>query len=195
MGRAPKYTAEELVKHATALAAIEGPGAVTMVGVAEAAGAPSGSVYHRFDSRPHLLAEVWRSCLEAFQQFWWARAEGEQNPAEVAVLPVQWARRHRELAGVLLVHSAEHFVVDDCPAATRTAITGMQRKTAKQLGAMAERFLGRSDREAMERTTLALTGIPLAVIRRPLTRGGPITQTAESLVRESAACLMRTPST
>ncbi len=194
MGRASKYTVGELVKHATALAAIEGPAAVTMVGVAEAAGAPSGSVYHRFDSRPHLLAEVWRSCLEAFEKYWWVRAENEPDPAEVAVLPVQWARRNRELAAVLLVYSADRFVVDKCPAETIAAIKAMQRDTAKRLAMMAERFLGRSDREAMERTTLALTGVPLAVLRRPLTRGEPITQTAESLVRESAACLMRTHS-
>jgi len=191
MGRTPKYSAEELVRHATTLAAAEGPSAVTMVGVAESAGAPSGSVYHRFDSRPHLLAEVWRSCLEAFQEFWWARAESEQDPAEVAALPVQWARRHRELAGVLLVHSANRFVMDNCPSATSAAIKAMQRETAKQLRTMAERFLGRSDRAAMERTTLALTGVPLAVLRHPLTRGEPITHTAESLVRESAACLLR----
>jgi AcrR family transcriptional regulator len=194
VGRAPKFTTEAFVGHATVLAANRGPDAVTMVGVAKAAGVPSGSVYHRFDSRPHLLAEVWKACLEGFQRAWWTRAEHASDPVEVAVMPVQWARRNREHARVLMVHSADRFVVEDCPPSVRAAIERLQKDTATHLRLMADRFLGSTDRAALERTALALTGVPLAVLRRPLTRGEPISQSAEALVRETAECLLRTES-
>ena len=55
MGRPARFAADELLDVALDLAAAGGPEAVTMAGVAEAAGAPSGSVYHRFAGRPALL--------------------------------------------------------------------------------------------------------------------------------------------
>jgi len=191
LGRDPKFTAAELLRHATVLAANGGAASVTMLGVANAAGAPSGSVYHRFGSRPLLLAEVWLSGLDAFQTFWWSRAEHDFDPAQIAVLPVLWARRHRTLARVLLVHPADHFVLEGCPESISDAIEDRRRKTKSRLRSLADRFLGRTDGASMERTILAFTGVPLAVLRDPLETGRPITQHAETLVRESATCLMR----
>lgn len=190
MGRSSRFTREQLVGQAVEVAAEQGPDAVSMLGVAKAVGAPSGSMYHRFDSRPQLLGEVWQAALEAFQDYWWVRAKDEQEAGNIAVVTLHWARHHRSLARVLLLHSVDRFVIDECPAAIRDAINGLQQRTAKQLREMAQRFLGHADARAVERTTFALANLPIAAIRRPLKEGRPITQYTESLVHDAATCLM-----
>ncbi|WCD85969.1 hypothetical protein KPP03845_102310 [Streptomyces xanthophaeus] len=66
------------------LAAGGGPDAVTMSAVAQAVGAPSGSVYHRFAGRPALLAEVWLRTVEAFQEGYLAQVEAPSEPGAAA---------------------------------------------------------------------------------------------------------------
>lgn len=161
-----------------------------MQGVAAAAEAPSGSVYHRFTSRPHLLAEVWRDALQVFHLHWKAALPQARDAGDVAVIPIRWARRHRGLARVLSLHSAADFVTDDAPPEVRRAIRDLQRATATQMTALAVRFLGRTDGEAMERTVLALSGIPLATIQPALRADRPIHRHAERLARQAASCLM-----
>jgi len=68
MARPPRFTADHLLDAALELAAEGGPGAVTMAAVAKSAGAPSGSVYHRFADRPALLSALWLRTLGGFQQ-------------------------------------------------------------------------------------------------------------------------------
>ena len=58
MPRPAIFTLDELLDAAAALLAADGPSAVTMSAVARAAGAPSGSMYHRFDA----CRLVWRTC-------------------------------------------------------------------------------------------------------------------------------------
>jgi AcrR family transcriptional regulator len=67
MPRPARFDADELLDHAVALTAAEGPAAVTMARVARAAGAPSGSVYYRFPSRAELLAALWLRTVGRFQ--------------------------------------------------------------------------------------------------------------------------------
>ena len=190
MGRKPAFTTEQLLAQAVAMAAAKGPGAVTMQGVASAAGAPSGSVYHRFISRPHLLAEVWRDALQTFQDDWQSASLRAVNAGDVAVIPVRWARRKRPLARVLTLYGREDFVGEDAPDDVRDAITKLYRATGHQMTRLADRFLGRTDEEALERTVLALSGIPLATIRPALRSDCPINRHAERLVRQAALCLM-----
>ena len=57
MPRPAIFTLDELLDAAAALLAADGPSAVTMSAVARAAGAPSGSMYHRFPTRAALCGE------------------------------------------------------------------------------------------------------------------------------------------
>ncbi|MFE3937072.1 TetR family transcriptional regulator, partial [Streptomyces goshikiensis] len=64
MARPPRFDTDQLLDAAVALAAAGGPAAVTMSAVAQAVGAPSGSVYHRVAGRPARHAEVWVRSVE-----------------------------------------------------------------------------------------------------------------------------------
>src|SRR5258705_4453627 len=67
MPRPALFTVDELLDAAAALLAADGPSAVTMSAVARAAGAPSGSMYHRFPTRAALCGELWLRTEERFR--------------------------------------------------------------------------------------------------------------------------------
>ena len=63
MARPPKFDEEQFLAAAGRLIATHGPARATIGAIGRAVGAPTGSIYHRFDSRDGLLAEV---CLRGF---------------------------------------------------------------------------------------------------------------------------------
>jgi AcrR family transcriptional regulator len=190
MPRPARFSREQLVSVAVGLAAAGGPTAVTMQGLAAAARAPSGSVYHRFAGRPELLAEVWVAAVERFQRDWWAAVEAEPDPGAAAAATVGWAREHRELARILTLHHAGEFLGGDAPAALVRRVRASRAEAVARLAVLSARWLGGTSREALERTTFALATVPLAALRGPLARGEPIGEHAERLVRQAAAALI-----
>ena len=65
MGRTAQFDREELLLTAASVAAAGRP--LTIQSLAEATGAPVGSIYHRFESREALLAEAWLLAVRHFQ--------------------------------------------------------------------------------------------------------------------------------
>ena len=59
MVRLAKFNENNFIDSAIAVAAQCGVAAVSMAAIAVKAGAPIGSVYHRFDSRNAILARAW----------------------------------------------------------------------------------------------------------------------------------------
>ena len=59
MVRLAKYSEDTFIDSAIQIAAQCGIGAVSMASIALRAGAPVGSLYHRFDSRGTVLARAW----------------------------------------------------------------------------------------------------------------------------------------
>jgi hypothetical protein len=59
MPRPAKFTPDAILKAASEIVATRGPGATTMGEIAAKIGAPSGSLYHRFQSRDELLGRLW----------------------------------------------------------------------------------------------------------------------------------------
>jgi AcrR family transcriptional regulator len=62
----------------------DGRGAATVAAIAEASGAPIGSIYHRFGSVDDLLAEMWIRAVRRSQARFAAAAE-QADPIEAAV--------------------------------------------------------------------------------------------------------------
>ena len=59
MVAATKYTEEQILDAAATLVADAGLESVSVAAIARVVGAPSGSIYHRFASRKHLLGALW----------------------------------------------------------------------------------------------------------------------------------------
>jgi len=91
MVRLAKYNEDSFIDSAIHIAAECGIGAVSMASIALRAGAPIGSLYHRFDSRGTVLARAWlkvRADFRAAVCGHWER--GDTWQAVEAML--QWCR-------------------------------------------------------------------------------------------------------
>jgi len=74
----------------------EGPRAVSVAAIAQASGAPTGTLYHRFGSRDGILAAAWLRALERFAA---AEERADARAVEavtraVVDLPAAAVRRH-----------------------------------------------------------------------------------------------------
>jgi AcrR family transcriptional regulator len=187
MGRRALHTTDALLDAAIELLAADGPAGVTMAGTARAAGAPSGSVYHRFGDRAGLLAKLWARTVGRFEAgFLAAVEEGDVRGAAAHV--AGWSRRHPGEALVLL-QGASALGSADWPAADRHALEAQNRRLARALRELATRIDVDPDRLA-----LALVDVPYAVVRRQLAGGGRIPRGAEDLVADAAEALLAIPS-
>ncbi|GGC70577.1 TetR/AcrR family transcriptional regulator [Undibacterium terreum] len=91
MVRLAKFTEDNIIDASIEVAARCGVAAVSMAAIAGKAGAPIGSVYHRFESRGAILARAWLRVKADFRKevacHW---AEGNTWPAVAGLL--QWCR-------------------------------------------------------------------------------------------------------
>jgi AcrR family transcriptional regulator len=187
MGRPPRHDIDSLLDSALSFAAAGGPAAVTMTAVAAAAGAPSGSIYHRFPSRSALLAALWLRTLERFQAgLLDALATGD--PVIVAQHTISWSRAHSDEARALLYGAAD-FAQSEWPRETQQSVDLTQQRGKAALARLAH-SLGLRDRDGVERLVFALTDIPLALVRRHLTTGEPIPANADELIAATTRALL-----
>lgn len=177
MGRPPRHDADRLLDAAVSLVATHGPRGLTMAAVAREAGAPSGSVYHRFPDQRALLAAVWERTVTRFQVgFLEALAGDEPQDAAIAAARhvVEWSRQHPEQAQVLLAGAREFGA-----ARQNSEVDQSIRELAERL-----------DGTAPDRVVLAVVDLPYAVVRRHLSRGDSIPEHAADLVAEAAQALL-----
>ncbi len=190
MARPRRYERSVLVDHAVALAAAGGPSAVTMTAVARAAGAPSGSVYHRFPRRATLLAELWLRTVEDFQDGFLAALDGD-DPVATCVAAAQqvlrWSAEHPEGAAVLL-HGEAAFGPDEWDPAERERAAASHAGLRSALVTTVER-LGLPPGQA-DRVALAVVDLPYAIVRRHLAAGTAIPADAAEAVARCVRALL-----
>jgi AcrR family transcriptional regulator len=158
---------------------------------ARAAGAPSGSVYHRFPSWAALLADLRLRTIGRFQEGFLAALRGEDPVGEAAAAAgyvVEWARTHPDEATVLLYASAD-FAADSWPAEARAREVELRGELERALGRLARR-LGLRGRDERERLLVATVDLPYAVVRRHLRAPTPIPESAGRLVSAAARALL-----
>src|SRR3954463_10133699 len=116
MARPARFTDEGLLSAATQVAAESGPGAATIGAIAKAAGAPTGSLYHRFPSRDALLGTLWLDLVGRFQAGWIEALE--DGDADAAILhTLARGRAAATEARLLLLYRREYFLPGDWPPA------------------------------------------------------------------------------
>jgi AcrR family transcriptional regulator len=185
MPRPALFTLDGLLDAAAALLAADGPSAVTMSAVARAAGAPSGSMYHRFPTRAALCGELWLRTEERFHAGVTAALATSADPqgrcVAAARFTVQWCRDHPVEARVLLT-GADALGAADWPdelTRRRKRLHRALRRTLAELPA---------DRD---RVNAAVIDIPYAVVRRHLIAGHAIPASADAIVEQCAQALIQ----
>jgi AcrR family transcriptional regulator len=185
MPRPALFTLDGLLDAAAALLAADGPSAVTMSAVARAAGAPSGSMYHRFPTRAALCGELWLRTEERFHAGVTAALATSADPqgrcVAAARFTVQWCREHPVEAQVLLV-GADALGAADWPDELTSRRKRLHRALRRTLAGMPA---------DPDRVNAAVIDIPYAVVRRHLMARHAIPPSADAIVEDCARALIR----
>jgi AcrR family transcriptional regulator len=164
---------------AGALVRRSGPAALSVSAVAQSLGAPSGSIYHRFESRDVLAASLWLRTVERFQSDYFAALTTsddprEDDPREVtresAAFVLGWCRDHLDDARLLLLHRSSDLLVGPWPATLRHRNRRQRHALERFVTDISDR-LGAVTKTDRRRVLFALFDIPYGAARGPLGRG------------------------
>jgi AcrR family transcriptional regulator len=167
MVRLARFSADAFVDATLALVAEGGPSAASMAAIARQVGAPTGSIYHRFESRSAILATAWLDCHERFAQRLAPPLRAGQG-LDAALSIVAWARADRRRARFLLLNEIEALLEDPVPEPLQARV----REQQAGLDAAFDAYLalqpvkaGGDGREALARAKFLIVDGPIALLR------------------------------
>ena len=169
MVRPAKFDECQILESARGLVAMHGPGSATMSAIARSMRAPTGSIYHRFDSREVLLGEVWLRAAETFQDAYFDVLRG--TPARDAGLSAAlffMGRVRTDLAEarVLLLYRREDFVDRGWPPAMEERAQRLKEQVDTELRDFSRRLCDRADPRTLRLVTYVVLDVPFAAVRR-----------------------------
>jgi AcrR family transcriptional regulator len=170
VARPARFSDLDLLDAATEVAAVHGPAATTISAIAKAAGAPTGSLYHRFPSRDVLLGTLWLDLITRFQAGWIEALEALDSDA-AALHALRWVRAHPREARLLLLYRREDFLAGDWPPALADRAAHVNDRAAAALRAFAATNLGDDKPATLRRARFALAEIPYAAVRAYVSAG------------------------
>lgn len=169
MPRPPKFDQAEILSSAARIVAEAGPGAATVAAIAHAAGAPSGSIYHRFKSRDELLGRLWLDHISDFQRGYIAMLESAGSAEQAMIKGVlfvpDWVRRNPQGARIVIRHRREEFLEEGWPEAMKREALELAGPLQAAIAMMAYRLFGTSDADTLRATRLAAIDTPYGAVR------------------------------
>jgi AcrR family transcriptional regulator len=174
----------------------EGSRRATMEAIADASGAPTGSIYHRFGSRDELIARLWIRAVYRSQASFVAALERD-DPSEAALAAamsiIDFCEEHPADAQLLVAFRREDLVktIPDGPLAEELAV--LNRPVERAVVALARRLYGRPTRAALDRTLLAVFDLPYGAARRYLISGAPLPKALRADVSRAVAAVIDEP--
>lgn len=151
----------------------DGAASLTLSGVARELGAPSGSIYHRFESRDLLVATLWIRTVERFQASLGAALAVEDPLSCVRALAtaiLEWCRSNPTEARLLLFHRSTDLLAEGWPAAVADRNRRQRARVARMLDDLCDRLGARSDADR-RRVAFAAIDVPYAAARAALLDG------------------------
>lgn len=185
MVRTARFSEDSFIEAATALVADGGPAAATMQAIARRVGAPTGSIYHRFESRSAILGAAWNA---AYASFTGALApllhEGRARDAALAILP--WSGEDDRRARFLLLNDPLTLFEDaPPPAPLRAELDRLEEAFDGAFRAcVAARGDGTLRDEELARAKFLIFDAPIAILRPHLLKGGPLPPFVERMIEE-----------
>ena len=168
MGQA-KFSQMDFLTAAQAIAAAEGPAAVTIASISARLGAPTGSFYHRFASRNVVLGELWLRTVLDFQEGVSAALEAGDG-LQAALHTPAWARAHPDNARLLLMYDRKDFVQGEWPEELRERVAEMTRRMEAGSLRQARVIFGEDGQEEVRLAQFLISEVPVAAVRQHLVR-------------------------
>lgn len=163
-----KHQTDVILDAARALVLAGGPRAASVAAIAQASGAPAGTLYHRFGNRDGILTAAWLRALDRFQA--WAMAvEGDapmETAVEMAVAAIRFARDMPDDARLMLTIRPSDLLDGEPDAAFQETVAAMNVPLSERIRALARGLYGRSDPRSVDAVARAIADLPYAVVRR-----------------------------
>ncbi len=184
VGREPKYTVDDILDAAARLVAEGRPAAASVVAIAAAVGAPSGSIYHRFASRDLILARLWIRTIHRFQAgALEAIAHPDVETAQRGAIRhvLDWSAANPDDARILTMYRRDELLAA-WPDELGPELRDLNSAIEAAVGDFTMRRFGRVDSETLGRTRMALIEIPYLAVRRVIARNSPAPEWMASAV-------------
>jgi AcrR family transcriptional regulator len=192
MGRRELHSAQEILDGARTVLLADTP--ATIAEIAAASGAPTGSIYHRFESRDALLAETWIRASAGFQRRFIAAidsADGPINGAVAAGLSVfDFANDQCDDARLLASLRREQVIRSPLPPQLTSRLDKLDEPVESAITQLAHDLYGTSSREHRRRVVLAIIDIPHGAIRQFLIAGTLPPQNLRPLVEHAIRAVL-----
>ena len=147
-----------------------------MASIGQAIGAPSGSLYHRFQTRDMLLGRLWLQKAALFQDAFEASlAQPDPMVAarEAALSFTRTVRADLEGARIMLLHRREDFLSGAWPREMASEAERLGAQVSRVLRDLTRRLFGDTEASHLRTTTFAVIDIPFAAVRRPVAANKP----------------------
>jgi AcrR family transcriptional regulator len=175
---------------------LEGSRNATMEAIADASGAPTGSIYHRFGSRDELIARLWIRAVYRSQASFVAALERD-DPREAALAAamsiIDFCDEHPADARLLVAFRREDLVKTIPEGSLAEELAVLNRPVERAVAALARRLYGRATRAALDRTLLAVFDLPYGAVRRYLISGAPLPNALRADLSRAVAAVIAEP--
>lgn len=191
MARPSKFTRDDILDAAAAAAQVHWRDA-TIAHVAERAGGPVGSIYHRFASREELFVSLWLRSIERFHEGFLAcanQADARQAALTAAVhIPRFCRERPADAVGMTLYR--QHDLREVAPPALREQVRHVNDDVSRALSDLTQRRFGTAGEAQLMLVTTACVESPYGLVRRYLRSSTPIPDRLDEVVRVSTAAIL-----
>jgi AcrR family transcriptional regulator len=163
-----KHETDAILDATRTLVLTAGPRAASVMAIAQASGAPPGTLYHRFGNRNGVLAAAWLRALERFQSRAMA-AEGATPLATAVAMAkafIGFARELPEDAQLLLTLRPSDLLDGEPDTAFQETLAVMNAPLLQRVKQLAGQLYGKTDRRSVEAVTRAVADLPHGVVRR-----------------------------
>lgn len=185
MVRVAKFSEAQFIDCAIEVAAQCGVSAVSMSAIAVKAGAPIGSVYHRFDSRGTILARAWLQVKADFREEVASRWQRGDSWDGVAGL-LDWCRRKPVYARFLLLGDDASLFDAGLSPDMLAALEREQAALDACFESCAITFHNNTDADAVApMLRFILIDGPVAIVKPYLTNNQPIPACVDAILRAS----------
>ncbi|MET9489298.1 TetR/AcrR family transcriptional regulator [Nocardia sp. NPDC006630] len=164
-----KHSTDVILDAARTLVLRDGPRAAGVAAIAEASGAPVGTLYHRFGNRDGVLSATWLRALERFQAGVLTATE-VADPIEAAVVitsaALAFGREFPDDARLMLNLRLGDLLDNGPDAQFRERRAEMNTPLFQLLNRIAHGIYGAAGEREIDAVTRAVVDLPYSALRR-----------------------------
>jgi AcrR family transcriptional regulator len=180
MGRPQVHSQDSILDGARTVVLGGGVRAATVAAIARASAAPKGSIYYRFASIDHLLAEMWMRAVRRSQATFidaCATVDPLEGAVNGALSLYDFAQREPQDAQLLAAVRREDLVAVVESAELRRQLAELNVPLRRELRRLTKRLFGKVTNTTLEQTRFAVVDLPMGALRRHLIAGSPLPPT------------------